>query len=54
MPALSIDRSAKLATPAVAFLVVVPDRVPPAGLVPMARVMAAVEEITELPKLSCP
>jgi hypothetical protein len=45
-------RSWKLATPAVAALVVVPDRVPPVGFVPMAIVIDAVENVTVLPNPS--
>src|SRR5687767_4661490 len=36
VPALSMDRLEKVATPAAATTVVVPDSVPPPGLVPMA------------------
>src|SRR5438876_6845215 len=48
-----MERLAKLATPATAATVVVPERVPPLGLVPMATVMLAVELVTVLPKVSC-
>src|SRR2546430_1927066 len=43
----------KLATPLTAAAVVGPDKVPPPGLVPMARVMLAVELVTVLLKASC-
>src|SRR5256885_10667938 len=43
----------KVATPPDAATVVVPDSVPPPGLVPMATVMLAVELVTVLPNASC-
>lgn len=46
-------KSLKLATPPEAFFVVVPLNVPPPGLLPSAIVMAAVDEVTVLLKLSC-
>lgn len=42
----------KLATPETALFVVIPVKVPPLGLVPMAIVIDAVEEVTALPELS--
>src|SRR5512140_1124920 len=48
-----MDRSENVATPPSADTVVVPDSVPPPGLVPMATVMLAVELVTVLPKGSC-
>src|SRR3954470_4075777 len=48
-----MDRVAKLATPLTADTVVVPDSVPPPGLVPMATVMLAEELVTVLPNASC-
>src|SRR5213075_2624901 len=47
------DRLEKLATPFTADAVVVPDSVPPPGLVPMATVTLALELVTVLPKASC-
>src|SRR4051812_16912962 len=47
-----MDRLEKLATPATAATVVVPDSVPPLGLVPMATVTLAVELVTVLSKAS--
>src|SRR5687767_15881204 len=48
-----MDRLEKLATPALADTVVVPDSVPPPGLVPMATVVLAVELVTVFPNASC-
>src|SRR5262245_5673476 len=48
-----MDRLEKVATPPTAETVVVPDSVPPPGLVPIATVMLAVELVTVLPKVSC-
>src|SRR5512143_1489665 len=48
-----MDRLEKLATPFTADTVVVPDSVPPPGLVPMATVMLAVELVTVFPNASC-
>src|SRR6185295_11905606 len=48
-----MDRLEKLATPDDAATVVVPDSVPPPGLVPMATVMLALELVTVLPNVSC-
>ena len=45
LPVLSIDRPEKVATPLTAATVVVPLRVPPAGLVPIERVTLAVLEV---------
>src|SRR6478735_8481775 len=47
-----MDRFEKLATPFTATTVVVPDSVPPPGLVPMATVTLAVELVTVLSKAS--
>ena len=44
---------ARRATPLTAFTVVVPERVPPLGLVPMAMAMLSVAVVTVLPKESC-
>src|SRR3954468_21711802 len=48
-----MDRLAKTATPLAADTVVVPDSVPPPGLVPIAMVMAALEPVTVLLNASC-
>src|SRR6476659_2968630 len=48
-----MDRVEKLATPLDADTVVVPESVPPPGLVPMATVMLAEELVTVLPNASC-
>src|SRR5512145_2694649 len=48
-----MDRLEKVATPALADTVVVPDSVPPPGLVPIATVMLAVELVTLFPNASC-
>src|SRR6185295_10287883 len=48
-----MDRLEKLATPFTADTVVVPDSVPPPGLVPIATVMLADELVTVLPNVSC-
>src|SRR3954451_18525178 len=48
-----MERLENVATPATAATVVVPDSVPPPGVVPMATVMLAVELVTVLPKGSC-
>src|SRR3954469_2187794 len=48
-----MDRLENAATPAVADTVVVPDSVPPPGLVPMATVTLAVELVAVLPNASC-
>src|SRR5512139_1533436 len=48
-----MDRLEKVATPADADTVVVPDSVPPPGLVPIATVMLAVELVTVFPNASC-
>src|SRR6185295_18045101 len=47
-----MDRVENVAMPATADTVVVPDSVPPPGLVPMAMVMLAVELVTVLSKAS--
>src|SRR5512140_474438 len=47
-----MDRLENVATPLAAATVVVPDSVPPPGLVPIATVMAAVELVTVLSKAS--
>src|SRR5512145_1657729 len=48
-----MDRGENVATPLVADTVVVPDSVPPPGLVPIATVMLAVELVTVLLNASC-
>src|SRR5687767_15170560 len=48
-----MDRFEKVATPATADTVVVPDSVPPPGLVPIATVTLAVELVTVFPNASC-
>src|SRR3954447_7444209 len=48
-----MERLENVATPPTAATVVVPDSVPPPGLVPMATVMLAVELVTVLPNASC-
>src|SRR5262245_14839382 len=53
VPTLSTDRLENVATPATAATVVVPDSVPPPGLVPIATVTLAVELVTVLLKASC-
>src|SRR5688572_31691896 len=53
VPVLSMERLEKMATPATADTVVVPDSVPPPGLVPTPTVMLAVELVTVLPNASC-
>jgi hypothetical protein len=50
---LLTERLLKLATPEVAFIVRVPLNDPPAGLVPIAMVIDADDDVTVLPKLSC-
>src|SRR5437667_397414 len=47
-----MDRLGKVATPLTAATVVVPDSVPPPGLVPMATVTLTVEQVTEMTKAS--
>src|SRR5512145_1678345 len=47
-----MDRLENVATPATADTVLVPDSVPPPGLVPIATVMLAVELVTVLSKAS--
>ena len=53
VPIWSRLRSVKVAVPELAFLVVVPLRVPPPGLVAIPIVMDALEEVTVLPLASC-
>src|SRR3954462_13981471 len=48
-----MERVEKVATPPDADTVVVPDSVPPPGLVPMATVMLAAELVTVLLNASC-
>src|SRR6185295_11936244 len=48
-----MERVENVATPPDATTVVVPDSVPPPGLVPMAMVMVAVELVTVLLNASC-
>jgi hypothetical protein len=45
-------RPANVATPATAFCVNVPDRVPPFGFVPIATVTATVDPVTTFPPAS--
>jgi hypothetical protein len=52
VPALSILRSEKLATPFVALTIAVPPSVPPAGFDPIATVIAALDVVTVLPLAS--
>src|SRR5215212_9983769 len=47
-----MDRLEKVATPATAATVAVPDSVPPDGLVPMAMVTLSVADVTVLPRAS--
>src|SRR5260221_8499961 len=47
-----MERFEKEAMPALAATVVVPERVPPPGLVPIERVILADELVTVLPKVS--
>src|SRR5688572_18380587 len=47
-----MDRLENVATPLTAATVVVPDSVPPPGLVPIATVMLAVELVTVFPNVS--
>src|SRR5437868_5801066 len=53
MPVLSMERLEKEATPLTAATLLVPDSVPPPGLVPIATVTLAVELVTVLPNASC-
>src|SRR5262245_16767540 len=48
-----MERLENVATPAFAATVVVPESVPPPGLVPIASVMLAVEVVTVFPNASC-
>src|SRR3954469_20894902 len=48
-----MERLEKVPPPLVAATVVVPESVPPPGLVPIAAVMLAVELVTVLPNASC-
>src|SRR4051812_38264318 len=48
-----MDRVENVATPLTATTVVVPDSVPPPGVVPMGTVMLAVELVTVLLNASC-
>jgi len=48
VPALLIERSLKVATPLMALTGVVPEIVPPPGLVPMAMAMLALLVVTRL------
>ena len=50
---MSIERLAKVAMPLEALTVVVPDRVPPPGFVPIATVRDADEVVMVLPAASC-
>src|SRR5258706_320357 len=53
VPTLSMERLEKVATPLTAATVVVPESVPPPGLVPMAMATLALELVTVFPKASC-
>src|SRR5437763_4671226 len=53
VPTLSIDRFAKLATPAEAATVAVPASVPLAGFVPIATVTFPVNPVAVFPCASC-
>src|SRR3954468_4696614 len=48
-----MDRLENVATPLTADTVVVPDSVPPPGLVPIVAVTLAVELVTVFPNVSC-
>src|SRR3954464_8278390 len=48
-----MERVENVATPATAATELVPDRVPPPGLVPMTTVTVAVEPVTVLLNASC-
>ena len=52
LPALSIERVEKTATPLTALTVVVPESVPPPGFASMARVTWPVAEVTVFPLAS--
>lgn len=52
VPALSTERPEKVATPELAERVAVPDKEPELGLVPMAKLMLAEEEVV-FPPASC-
>ena len=52
VPAWLMLKSLNEATPETAFFTVAPLRIPPLGLVPIATVIDAVEDVTVLPKLS--
>src|SRR5439155_1347988 len=53
VPSLSILKVANVATPPTAATVLVPDRVPPPGLVPIAVVTLPVNPVAVLPCASC-
>jgi hypothetical protein len=53
VPVLLTLKSLNVATPLTALMIVVPDSVPLPGLVPMATVIEAVEEVTVFPPASC-
>src|SRR5512132_1826261 len=53
MPDLLMERSENVATPADADTMLVPESVPPPGLVPIATVMLAFELVTVLLNASC-
>jgi hypothetical protein len=53
VPVLLIEMLVKVATPLTAFAVLVPLKVPPAGLVAMPIVIEALLLVPVLPKLSC-
>src|SRR5512132_2084 len=48
-----MERLENVATPVTADIVVVPESVPPPGLLPTATVMLAVELVTVFPNASC-
>ncbi len=48
-----MDRPLKVTSPPTAAAVKAPERVPPAGLVPMAKVMESVAVMTWFPLASC-
>src|SRR5439155_25571277 len=52
LPLCSTARFAKVATPPTAVIVVVPDKVPPAGFAPIATVTAPVKPGTVFPRAS--
>jgi hypothetical protein len=53
VPVLSMDSVPNVATPPTAATVVVPDSVPPPGLIPIANVTLPVNPISVFPAASC-